>query len=373
MLVEMADMTQQAPLGTVENVLVKIDKFVFPCNFIVIDMPGILKEMMILGRPFLATIHAQINVFNKEISLGIGGDRHTGHLLDDEKITGHEAVYGKGAHGMLKQCVCFQDHERRTIKGSCMGFAYFLQVRYGNQKIDDTTQERMYYEWIAQNYDFDDDRTPSTSDKYPYNTHYPTPLLLQNPPHDEWNTKNHTTYDIGSTSDPSMVIAPKGDADPFPQRHLKKNEKTSLGKSTQLPPIKSYPCDYSLEEWLKSKIGYTNVANSDREIVFIEWVLDSFDVKDEYTKQFGDPYSRRFNEYKRIFNNEGFEEDELWRSSDEKTAYEPPIVDIETFEVKKYSFKGGEYEFAQDMIVRSYPLANINLKIRSNTHGSFLL
>ncbi|GJY25036.1 ribonuclease H-like domain-containing protein [Tanacetum coccineum] len=70
MVVGMADMTQQAPLGTVENVIVKFDKFVFLCNFVVIDMPGVLGEMMILGRPFLATIHAQINVFNGEISFG---------------------------------------------------------------------------------------------------------------------------------------------------------------------------------------------------------------------------------------------------------------------------------------------------------------
>ncbi|GKC46493.1 zinc finger, CCHC-type containing protein, partial [Tanacetum coccineum] len=70
MLVGMANMTQQVPLGTVENVLIKMDKFVFPCDFVVIDMPGVLGEMMILGRPFLATIHAQINVFNGEISFG---------------------------------------------------------------------------------------------------------------------------------------------------------------------------------------------------------------------------------------------------------------------------------------------------------------
>ncbi|GKE70942.1 putative ribonuclease H-like domain-containing protein, partial [Tanacetum coccineum] len=74
-LVRMANMTQQAPLGTVENVLVKIDKFVSPCDFVVIDMSGICGEMMILGKPFLATINAQIYVFNGEISFGTSKDR----------------------------------------------------------------------------------------------------------------------------------------------------------------------------------------------------------------------------------------------------------------------------------------------------------
>ncbi|GJV61453.1 hypothetical protein Tco_1467553 [Tanacetum coccineum] len=35
------------------------------------------------------------------------------------------------------------------------------------------------------------------------------------------------------------------------------------------------------------------------------------------------------------WHDEGFEEDELWRNGDEKTNYEPPFVDIKTFEVKK--------------------------------------
>ncbi|GJX41304.1 reverse transcriptase domain-containing protein [Tanacetum coccineum] len=75
MSVEIDDMTQQEILGTVKNVLVKIDKFEFPCDFVVTDVPENLGEMIILGRPFLETIHAQIDVFHEEISLGIGEDR----------------------------------------------------------------------------------------------------------------------------------------------------------------------------------------------------------------------------------------------------------------------------------------------------------
>ncbi|GKE20366.1 putative reverse transcriptase domain-containing protein [Tanacetum coccineum] len=75
MLVEMTDMSKNAPLGIVENVLVKINKFVFLSDFVIIDMLGDPNQTMILGRPFLATIHARINIFHVEISLGIGEDR----------------------------------------------------------------------------------------------------------------------------------------------------------------------------------------------------------------------------------------------------------------------------------------------------------
>nr|GFA83653.1 hypothetical protein [Tanacetum cinerariifolium] len=84
MLVEMADLTKKAPIGIVENVLVKIDKFLFPFDFVVIDMLVEHNETMILGRLFLVTIHAEINVFNKEIFLGIGKDRVTFDI--DKKI-----------------------------------------------------------------------------------------------------------------------------------------------------------------------------------------------------------------------------------------------------------------------------------------------
>ncbi|GJW62098.1 putative reverse transcriptase domain-containing protein [Tanacetum coccineum] len=77
MLVEMADMTKRTPIRIVENVLVKIDKFLFPSDFMVIDMLNTRNETLILWRPFLATIHAEIDVFNKEISLGIEDDMVT--------------------------------------------------------------------------------------------------------------------------------------------------------------------------------------------------------------------------------------------------------------------------------------------------------
>ncbi|GJS19068.1 reverse transcriptase domain-containing protein [Tanacetum coccineum] len=73
MLCKMADMPKKALLGIVENVLVKIDKFLFPSDFVILDNTP--SETTILGRPFLATIHAEIDVFAGKIALGINEDR----------------------------------------------------------------------------------------------------------------------------------------------------------------------------------------------------------------------------------------------------------------------------------------------------------
>nr|GEW79674.1 putative reverse transcriptase domain-containing protein [Tanacetum cinerariifolium] len=48
-----------------------IDKFVFPVDFIILDMPEDIKVPLILERPFLSTAHAKINVFKSKITLRV--------------------------------------------------------------------------------------------------------------------------------------------------------------------------------------------------------------------------------------------------------------------------------------------------------------
>ncbi|GJR01041.1 DNA-directed DNA polymerase [Tanacetum coccineum] len=70
--VELADRTVKHPQGIAENVLVGIGKFVFPVDFIILDMPEDVKVPLILERPFLSTAHAKIDVFKRKITLRVG-------------------------------------------------------------------------------------------------------------------------------------------------------------------------------------------------------------------------------------------------------------------------------------------------------------
>ncbi|GJR23647.1 DNA-directed DNA polymerase [Tanacetum coccineum] len=74
MSLELADRSIQYPRGIIENVLKKVDKFVLPINFVILDMPEDSRVPIILGRPFLATARAMIDVFNKKITLRVGDD-----------------------------------------------------------------------------------------------------------------------------------------------------------------------------------------------------------------------------------------------------------------------------------------------------------
>ncbi|GJR95063.1 zinc knuckle CX2CX4HX4C containing protein [Tanacetum coccineum] len=74
-IVEMANKTRRVPQGIIENVSVKIDKFSFSYNFVIIDTKELNNKTIILGRSFLANIHAEINVSTREVSLWIEEDR----------------------------------------------------------------------------------------------------------------------------------------------------------------------------------------------------------------------------------------------------------------------------------------------------------
>ena len=50
------------PMGISEDVLVKVDKFIFPIDFIILDIQEDQEVPLKLGRPFLATGRALIDV-----------------------------------------------------------------------------------------------------------------------------------------------------------------------------------------------------------------------------------------------------------------------------------------------------------------------
>ena len=72
----LADRSVKIPKGMVEDVLVKINKFYYPVDFVVLDTEPIANEPnhvpIILGRPFLATANAIINFRNGIMQLTFG-------------------------------------------------------------------------------------------------------------------------------------------------------------------------------------------------------------------------------------------------------------------------------------------------------------
>ncbi|GJU96810.1 reverse transcriptase domain-containing protein [Tanacetum coccineum] len=69
MVLELADRTISKPIGVAKNVFVKVGKFYFPADFVVLDFIADPRVPLILGRPFLRTGNALIDVYEGEITL----------------------------------------------------------------------------------------------------------------------------------------------------------------------------------------------------------------------------------------------------------------------------------------------------------------
>jgi hypothetical protein len=76
MTLQLADRSVKIPRGIVEDVLIKVDKFYFPVDFIVLDTEPVqnvgVQIPVILGRPFLAMANALINCRTGVMKISFG-------------------------------------------------------------------------------------------------------------------------------------------------------------------------------------------------------------------------------------------------------------------------------------------------------------
>ncbi|GKE90523.1 reverse transcriptase domain-containing protein [Tanacetum coccineum] len=74
-LADLANRSVAYPSGIAEDVFVQVGKFMFPADFVVIDYdvdPGV---HLILGRPFLRTTRALVDVHSEELTLSVGDEK----------------------------------------------------------------------------------------------------------------------------------------------------------------------------------------------------------------------------------------------------------------------------------------------------------
>ncbi|XP_073224760.1 uncharacterized protein [Cicer arietinum] len=81
LMLQFADRSMKHPYGVVEDVLVKVDKFIFPVDFVVLDMEEDNDIPLILGRPFLATGRAMIDVADGTLTLKVNEETVTFNIL----------------------------------------------------------------------------------------------------------------------------------------------------------------------------------------------------------------------------------------------------------------------------------------------------
>src|ERR1044072_5034231 len=72
---QLADGSFVTPWGVCEDVLIKVGKFIFPADFVILDMKEDDAMPLIFGRSFLATAKVKIDVFKRVVSVKAYGER----------------------------------------------------------------------------------------------------------------------------------------------------------------------------------------------------------------------------------------------------------------------------------------------------------
>ena len=88
-ILQLADRSMAQPEGFLEDMLVKVGKFIFPVDFVVMKMEEDNQVPLLLGRPFLATGAALIDVKRGELPLRVGNEAvhfNLGNILTQSDV-----------------------------------------------------------------------------------------------------------------------------------------------------------------------------------------------------------------------------------------------------------------------------------------------
>ncbi|GJS40400.1 hypothetical protein Tco_0565443 [Tanacetum coccineum] len=124
MNIELADNSKYIPNGIVRDLLIKIDKFILPFDFIILVVLEDFRMPIILGRPLLTTTHAKIDVFKKSISLEVGNKKVNFKLRNDLHDMKSESVL------MIQSNSITEEDELMNIESNLFTYEIVTQETY---------------------------------------------------------------------------------------------------------------------------------------------------------------------------------------------------------------------------------------------------
>ncbi|XP_070039212.1 uncharacterized protein [Nicotiana tomentosiformis] len=80
MRLQIANMTMKRPLRIIDDVLVRVDKFILPADFVILDCEVDYEVPIILGRPFLAIGKALVDMEARELTFREGDENVVFHI-----------------------------------------------------------------------------------------------------------------------------------------------------------------------------------------------------------------------------------------------------------------------------------------------------
>ena len=187
---QLADKSLKHPRGVIEDVLVKVDKFIIPADFIVLDMEEDKEIPIILGRPFLATGRAMIDVQRRELKLRV--------QEDEVKFNVFEAV-----RHPTESDTCFMTETIEAIVSSQSGLTDPLEaslVQRDSENLGEEAEE--YVKWMDS---FEPNRR-KYFESLGENTKTPVPSVEQPPKMEQKPLPSHLKYAYLGTASTLLEI-----------------------------------------------------------------------------------------------------------------------------------------------------------------------
>ncbi|GJX18745.1 reverse transcriptase domain-containing protein [Tanacetum coccineum] len=179
MSIRLANRSFQYPVGIAENMLVEVGKFTFPADFVILEMEEDSKVPLILGRPFLPTVDAVIQVKQKQLNLGVGTERMIFNIDFAMK------------HSYSSNDTCFsidvideileEDFDALLDKGSKI--LHSIKGTLLEEEIFAKFDEFMAMT-VDENYDFESNTEDPSFEKITINTDYKIKTSIEEPPTD---------------------------------------------------------------------------------------------------------------------------------------------------------------------------------------------
>ncbi|XP_072088095.1 uncharacterized protein [Arachis hypogaea] len=147
---QMADKSIQQALGVVENVLVKVDKFFLPVDFVILDIEEDVNTPIILGRPFLATARALIDVEKGELMLRVHEEHIVFHVFKNLQDSTQEEGCMKidSIDSNLKEA---PDETLPMHLSPCWEERKEVEVLQQDQRIEEKRQPKPAFETLSKN------------------------------------------------------------------------------------------------------------------------------------------------------------------------------------------------------------------------------
>ena len=86
----MVDRTVKRPIGILHNVLVKVESSIFPVDFVILDCEVNFEVPIILGRPFLATGRALVDMEKEQMKFRLNNEEATFNICRSMRQSGEK-------------------------------------------------------------------------------------------------------------------------------------------------------------------------------------------------------------------------------------------------------------------------------------------